>query len=187
MSTHRFTNLGTVIDDVHALLDAWMDEGSLQPPLNHDGEIVLRLAVHEWIANLVQHASFLSSEPEIWLDVQRNPDAVTVSIEDTSRGFDLLGQLEEQHELLHAPAPSERGRGLLMLITCTDDLNYCPAGENRQQLSFTLKNPDEAIFAGLFYPDVQSAASPAPFLHEEAHLGGDGLTSLPLTPQPDSR
>ncbi|OZC03263.1 ATP-binding protein [Rubricoccus marinus] len=190
MSTHRFTDLTTVIDDLHALFDAWSDGGMLRPPLNKDGEIVLRLAVHEWVANLVQHASFHVGVPEICVSIEIRPEVVEVCIEDTSQGFDLLGQLEEQHELLNAPAPSERGRGLLMLITCTETLDYRPATEGRQRLSFELYNPDEAIFAGLFHSD---AASGAPSLPASLQSRGDGaasgdeLSSFPQPFQPHTR
>ncbi len=184
MSTHRFHHLGTVIDDVHALFDAWNDLGTLRPPLNADGEIVLRLAVHEWIANLVQHASFASGSPEICLCVDVRSSVVEVSIEDTSQGFDLMGQLEAQSEILSAPAPSERGRGLLMLITCTEALDYRPASEGRQRLSFELHNPDEAIFAGLF-DSVSSARLSHSF--GDGAASGDGLSTLPLSPTPPSR
>jgi len=188
MSTHRFTNLHSVVDEVHALFDVWSDTATLQPPLNCDGEIVLRLAVHEWIANLVQHAAFQDSSIEICLEVRVQEEVVEVSIEDTSQGFDLLGQLEEQSMLLNAPAPSERGRGLLMLITCTESLAYRPASEGCQKLSFTLRNPDDAIFAGLFHsePSDDDAFHPARE-YADSLSSGAGLPSLPLTPQPPSR
>ena len=186
MSTHRFTDLSTVIDDLHALFDAWGDRGDLHPPLNEDGEIVLRLAVHEWIANLVQHAAFQSDAPEICLTIQIRPEIIEVTIEDTSQGFDLLGQLEEQSELLSAPAPSERGRGLLMLITCTEALDYQPAGRGRQRLSFELHNPDEAIFANLFHPASGASGRPA-FSSGDGAASADDLASFPLPPQPHAR
>lgn len=189
MSTHRFTDLGSVVEDIHALFDAWADAGTFRPPLDGDGEIVLRLAVHEWVANLVQHAAFDSAEAEICLEISTRHDAVQVAIDDTSRGFDLLGQLEEQHIRLHGPAPSERGRGLLMLITCTDDLDYRPAASGRQRLSFAMRNPGEAIFAGLFdsseYPSDPRIIPPDEFF--DVPPGGDGLPSLPTTSQPSSR
>ena len=190
MSTHRFYDIRTVIDEVHALFDAWADAGTLRPPLDCDGEIVLRLAVHEWIANLVQHAVFVEGTPEICLHVEAQQDLVDVAVEDTSSGFDLLGQLEEQHMLLSGPAPSERGRGLLMLITCTEALNYRPAGEGRQRLSFCLRNPSEAVFAGLFRPDSLAAAEPDVIAVDEfvdGIPGGDGLSALHSPPKPNAR
>lgn len=174
MSTHHFHDLGTVIDDVHALFDAWAECGALRSALDPDGEIVLRLAVHEWIANLVQHAAFVERDPEISVTVAVDDDDVRVEIEDTSQGFDLLGQLEAQTAILDAPAPSERGRGLLMLITCTRGLDYRPAGADRQRLSFRLTNPGDAVFAGLFRP--------ADLEIDEFPPNGDGALSVPQPP-----
>ena len=187
MSTHRFNDLYSVIDEIHALFDAWDDAGVFTPPLDCDGMIVLRLAVHEWVANLVQHAQFASGAPEITIEIEGTDDGVYVVVEDTSCGFDLLGQIEEQHVILDAPAPSERGRGLLMLITCTEELDYRPASSDRQRLSFHLHNPSSGVFAGLF---ASSAVSPGPQafdnLIDGAH-GGDGHSSLSTHSQPASR
>ena len=184
MSTHRYTDLDAVVDEIHRLLDAWEQDGSLSPALDANGEIVLRLAVHEWIANLVQHAAFGERETEITLRVDVLRDAVDVAIEDTSSGFDLLGQLEAQESVLRAPAPSERGRGLLMLITCTEDLDYTPAGDGRQRLSFRLRNPTDAVFAGLFRPE-DAHYDPGALHGDPALASGDGLASAP--PQPNAR
>ena len=170
MSTHDFHDLATVVDETHALFDAWSESGALSPPLSGDGEIVLRLAVHEWIANLVQHAVFRDGRPEVRLHVEPRADAVRVFIEDNSMGFDLLGQVEQQKALLDAPAPSERGRGLLMLITCTENLDYLPASRGRQRLSFDVVDPDPAVFQDLFVPaDAELVA-------------GDGSAEQPLPP-----
>jgi serine/threonine-protein kinase RsbW len=187
MSTHHFYDLDFVVDEVHALFDAWAETGVLRPALDADGEIVLRLAVHEWIANLVQHAAFVERPCEISLSVTAEEEDVLVEVEDTSLGFDLLGQLEAQSAMLDAPAPSERGRGLLMLITCTHALEYRPAGENRQRLSFRLANPGDAVFAGLFR---QSDFEPTEAMVVPLSDFVDGLPSgdgAPHTPQPSSR
>ena len=176
MSTHRFTDLSTVVDEVHGLIDEWVAGHAFAPPLNEGGEIVLRLAVHEWIANLVQHAAFDGPETEIALHITSAGDAVEVDIEDTSSGFDLLGQIEAQRTVLGGPAPSERGRGLLMLITCTENLQYIPASGGRQRLTFMLRNPPDAVFDGLFYAPDPAELSPSP------HGDGlaDGFASPPL-------
>ncbi|MEM6325703.1 MAG: ATP-binding protein [Bacteroidota bacterium] len=195
MSTHQFFDLSSVIDEVHGLFDTWAEAGTLRPALDQDGEIVLRLAVHEWIANLVQHAAFVERAPEISLQVEVEDASVRVVVEDTSRGFDLLGQLEAQSTLLDAPAPSERGRGLLMLITCTHDLDYRPAREDRQRLSFRLANPGDGVFAGLFRSadfeslDLEPALLPLDDLVDglpsDGFAFGDG--SSPTSPSPSSR
>ncbi|HEX8386872.1 MAG TPA: ATP-binding protein, partial [Rubricoccaceae bacterium] len=154
MSHHRFTDLHRAIDDVHALFDAWAESGALAPVLDEDGASVLRLAVHEWVANLVQHAAFPKGA-EVVLSVAVEGDAVRCSVEDTSVGFDFAGQVERQHAIFDAPAPSERGRGLLMLITCTEELSFRPAGGGRRQrISFCVRSGSgAALFAPLFRPE----------------------------------
>ena len=181
MRTHTFRHLGSVVDELHELFDGWTENGALRPALNGDGEIVLRLAVHEWIANLVQHAAFTEPEAEIRLTIDVDHDSVHVVMEDTSGGFDLLGQIQEQSAIMDAPAPSERGRGLLMLITCTEALDYRPASHNRQRLSFRLANPGGAVFADLFRP-ADFAYADEPFSGDP--FSGDGHASAL---QPPSR
>ena len=196
MSTHRFTNLRSVTDDVHALFDAWADSGRLSSALDEDGEIVLRLAVHEWIANIVQHAYFRDATPEIRLSVEVAGDAAQVVLEDNSAGFDLMRQVEQQQAILDAPAPSERGRGLLMLITCTQNLDYRPARQGLQRLSFSVRNPDSSVFEGLFRPEDLFAEGDGLFGDSVPDLpplpaappsGGDGAAGpeAPFSPHPD--
>lgn len=150
---HLFTRLDTVTDDVHALLDGWAEAGTFAQTLGTDGIEVMRLAVHEWIANLVQHATFPDGV-RITLAAEVEGDGVRCAIEDSSVGFDLATQIERQQSIMDAPAPSERGRGLLMLVTSTDDLTYVAAGpEGPQRISFVVHNPGEDFFAALFRPE----------------------------------
>lgn len=150
---HAFTNLQTVTDEVHALFDGWAQAGTFASALGADGIEVMRLAVHEWIANLVQHATFPGSV-EITLAVGVEGDGVCCAIEDSSAGFDLPTQIEHQRSIMDAPAPSERGRGLLMLVTSTEDLTYRPAGDGqRQRITFQVHNPGDAFFAAFFRPE----------------------------------
>lgn len=154
MSRHRFCALDSVIDEVHALLDTWADGDALGTSMDEDGMYVLRLAVHEWIANLVQHAHF-PGPTEIVLTAEPDGDGIRCTVEDASAGFDFASQLDAQTALLDAPAPSERGRGLLMLITCSEDLGFVPAGPGqRQTIAFTVRNGvGGAVLAPLFRPE----------------------------------
>ena len=158
MPTHRFTRLDHAIDELHALFDGWSEDGTLAPTLDDDGASVLRLAVHEWVANLVQHAAFPDGT-EITLSVVNEGDAVRCAVEDSSVGFDFAGQVETQHAVLEGPAPSERGRGLLMLITCTEALAFQPATATaRQRISFCVRaGTGAALFEPLFRPEDLAA------------------------------
>ncbi len=204
MPLHRFTRLDRAIDEVHALFDAWAASGLFAPALDEDSASVLRLAVHEWVANLVQHAAFPNGA-EVTLDVTVEPDAVRCVVEDSSAGFDFASQVDEQHALFEAPAPSERGRGLLMLITCTEDLAFQPAaGGHRQRISFSVRDGfGAALFAPLFrpedlvddfsladtLPDAGAAWSGAEAFQNAAlpDHSGDGAAPAPhVLPAPDS-
>ena len=154
MPLHHFTRLDHAIDEVHALFDAWAETGTLEASLDEDGASVLRLAVHEWVANLVQHAAFPNG-PVITLEITPEAKTVQCVIEDSSVGFDFAGQVEQQHAILDAPAPSERGRGLLMLITCTEALSFQPAAPGvRQRIAFRVRaGTGSALFEPLFRPE----------------------------------
>ena len=177
MPTYVFSDLDRVTDQIHTLFDGWVEDGTFASVLSADGVEVLRLAVHEWVANLVQHAHFPDG-PQIDLAVEAEGDGVRCVLVDTSVGFDLATQIERQQSILDAPAPSERGRGLLMLVTSTDDLTYAPAGvTGPQRLAFLVRNPGEDFFAALFRPE-DLATDPA-FVQSM----GDGLAS-DLLPHP---
>lgn len=171
MPTFAFSDLDRAVDAFHAVADGWGEDDPLADVLGEDGLHVLRLTVHEWLANLVQHASF-PSDPAIRLTLTTEGDRVDCVIEDTSAGFDFGAQIERQRTLLDAPAPSERGRGLLMLVSCAEDLTFRPAADGeRQRLAFSMRDPAGGNLAALFRP--------ADLLHdpELARSMGDGHAS----------
>jgi serine/threonine-protein kinase RsbW len=69
VTSQRFTKLDDMIDELHELFDQWISEGVFSPDLDADTVQLFRLAVHEWIANLIQHADFKGNRPEVILDV----------------------------------------------------------------------------------------------------------------------
>jgi serine/threonine-protein kinase RsbW len=149
--TLRFRGLAGAVDELHASFDAWEQDGSLAGSLDHFGRQVLRLAAHEWLANLVQHAAFGRRRPDISLGLTLREDGVHCAIEDNSTGFDFHRQLATQEQIVGGAQPSERGRGLLMLIACTDDLAYTPE-DGRQRLSFRVRtgSPRRGRLGSLF-------------------------------------
>jgi serine/threonine-protein kinase RsbW len=94
----------------------------------------MKLAVHEWLSNLIQHADFAERDPAITLQVCQNGSGVHCAIEDNSRGFDLDGRLTARSEILERFP--ERGMGLLMIKACTRDLRYTQLTETRHRLEF---------------------------------------------------
>lgn len=135
LGTYRFSDLGTVIDRVHALFSDWEEKAECSE-IDIQALHRVKLATHEWLANLIQHATFEERAPEISFEVNLNGERIDCVIEDNSDGFDLEAQLLERSTSLE-PYP-ERGMGLLMLNACTDELDYRPVDGNRNRLTFTI-------------------------------------------------
>ena len=140
----QFRDLGTAVDELHGLFEEWEHSDSSLLPLDDFGLQVMKLAVHEWVANLVQHADFGDQMPLIQFAIQPDDQRVHCVIEDNSQGFDFNHQLAEQRESVEATVPPERGRGLLMMIACTEDLRYhqpradAPVDRTRSRLEFSI-------------------------------------------------
>jgi serine/threonine-protein kinase RsbW len=128
----RFTDLGTVIDQLHTLFGVWHRESLMYA---HSLDL-MKVAVHEWVANLVQYADFQGRHPEIYLEVSPNGQEVHCRIEDNSEGFDLAAQLLQKAGNLSAFP--ERGMGLLMLQACSDNLTYTRTEIGRYRLEFSV-------------------------------------------------
>lgn len=135
LGTYRFSDLCSVIDHVHALFTQW-EQTAVHTEANVQALHRVKLAAHEWLANLVQHATFNEREPEICFAVHLNGEQIDCTIEDNSDGFDLESHLLERSTSLE-PYP-ERGMGLLMLNACTDALAYQSVDHNRNRLTFTI-------------------------------------------------
>ena len=180
--------LDRFVDDVHAQFDAWAEDDEIASAISPDGLAVLRLAAHEWVANLVQHAQFCGPA-ELVISLEVVDGGVRCQIEDSSQGFDFVRQLDAQQSIFDAPAPSERGRGLLMLVSCAEDLTFREADtDHSQQIAFTVRTPEEHLFAPLFRPEDLSLDGPMDDRSTETFESrGDGEadTSAPVPIQPD--
>lgn len=153
-TVYSFEDFDQIVDEVHAIFDAWCDEDAFADTIGEFGVQVMKLAVHEWIANLVQHAAFRKGPPKVRLTVHEDEDGVYCCIEDNSDGFDFQSQLTHQEGAVFGPEPSERGRGLLMLIACTEDLAYGSSPDGFQRLDFAVRAPlPVASMAPLFPAD----------------------------------
>jgi len=121
-----YDDLATAVDGVHGIFSAW--EGDPRAPLDPFSREVLKLAIHEWVANLVQHADFGGHTPAIRITLfDEEAPRLRCVIEDNSCGFDFQHQLVVQEFTLEAsPEPPDRGRGLLMMIACTENISYRP-------------------------------------------------------------
>ncbi|MDA0378603.1 MAG: ATP-binding protein [Bacteroidetes bacterium] len=136
VTRQQFHKLDAVIDELHGLFELWEREDALLSHLDSDTIQLFRLAVHEWVANLVQHADFGDREPDIVMDVIPNGRRVRCIIEDNSEGFPFPEQIDVQRNAL-TPFP-ERGMGLLMLNAATEYFEYSQTREGRRRLEFTV-------------------------------------------------
>jgi serine/threonine-protein kinase RsbW len=132
----RFQDLATVIDGVHAMFDQWPTDHSFNPDVDLEAVHRMKLAVHEWIANLVQHADFTRRQPDISIDVWVEGNKILCVVEDNSDGFDLDAHLVVSQAALDALP--ERGMGLLMLQACASDLYYGQVGDGRYRVKFSV-------------------------------------------------
>ncbi len=147
--THRFQDLDTIIDQVHALFDTWEGDEYLPPTVNVATLYQLKLAVHEWLANLVQHANFESETTDVTLKVEPAGDRLYCAIEDNSDGFVLDFHLNIEPEYLDSLP--ERGMGLLILKICTEDLSYQRNEfEERNRLEFYVSAEQDPWLATQF-------------------------------------
>ncbi len=137
---YRFDNLEDLIDRVHALF-ARPDVGLPLPPEDEDLRYRVQLTVHEWLANLVQHARFGNRLPSIELTIRCNGREVECFIDDNSEGFDLNGRLEKNPSIQEAFP--ERGMGLHFIRAFTKKLNYIRLKDGRHRLIFTMAKDED--------------------------------------------
>jgi serine/threonine-protein kinase RsbW len=138
VTRQHFKGLSDVIDELHGLFEEWECKDALLSHLDPNTIQLFRLAVHEWVANLVQHADFADREPELILDVIPNGRRVRCVIEDNSEGFPFPEQIDVQRNAL-TPFP-ERGMGLLMLNAATEYFEYSQTDDGRRRLEFTVSS-----------------------------------------------
>lgn len=136
--THRFSDPDTLIDRVHSVFEDWGEHETLPSGLGEDLVHRLKLAIHEWLANLVQHADFEDRRPDISITIRTVLRGVECVIEDNSEGFDLNGHLSAKPGVIDAFP--ERGMGLLMIKACTEELSYEELDSSRHRLQFTVSS-----------------------------------------------
>lgn len=130
-------NISHVIDRLQELFDHWETQHTFSPPASADMLCRARLAVHEWVANLIQHADFEDRVPEIALSLWASDARLCCIICDNSEGFDPdlnpSVTLEEVCDRL-----PERGMGLLLLRACADDVRYESVGTAGHRVAFAI-------------------------------------------------
>ena len=129
----RLTNPDTMVDDVHEYVGKWEVENNNPPEA-----LLLRIALQEWISNLLQHADFRTRPIEVILDTWIEGSVVKCSIEDNSVGFALEDEPSSSDGI---DENGERGRGLWMMReVATEGLLYEPIDGDRHRLTIAIGN-----------------------------------------------
>ena len=138
MVTHCFSDLESMVDGAHALFREWDGERRFYPPATPEALERARLAMHEWLANIVQHADFEERQPEVRIRVGVVADRLRCIVEDNSAGFDMSGRVQSGRELMEnlLEILPQRGMGLMIIEASTEGLKYRDLAEDRHLLEF---------------------------------------------------
>jgi len=108
----------------------------------------LQVVLHEWLANLIQHARFEETDPHVEITIRMKRRYISCSVVDNSTGFNLSEQLETQRN--QAQALPERGMGLRIISACTKQCQYRPLGDGRYHFEFSIPVDHEPWLSTLF-------------------------------------
>lgn len=144
----EYSDLNHALDEVRAMLQEWcsqFDEASAP-----DAETIryTQLVLHEWIANLLQHADFDGRHPTIRIRLRTENRHVNCCVVDNSEGFDLTDQLPSRDEEME-DLP-ERGMGLRIINACTDHLSYTSTNPGRHRFEFSIPADHDPWLSMLF-------------------------------------
>jgi serine/threonine-protein kinase RsbW len=135
----QYDDLDCAIDEMRDLLDGWIDDYGTADPRQQQSLRFAQLILHEWLANLSQHARFPERTPRVWIRLEPHDAAIRCWIEDNSTGFDLEKHLDGQQE---APRVfPERGMGLQIIDACAEEYAYEATEEGRYRFMFSI-SPD---------------------------------------------
>jgi serine/threonine-protein kinase RsbW len=116
-----------------------------------DGGHALRyaqLVLHEWLANLAQHATFAAGAPWVRIHARIHSRHVVCAVEDNSEGFDLEAALDAQTD--GAQLLPERGMGLRIIQACTGDFAYRAIDDRRHRFEFSIPADHDPWLSTLF-------------------------------------
>jgi serine/threonine-protein kinase RsbW len=144
----EYSDLNHALDDVRAMLQEWcrqFDEASAPRP---ETIRYTQLVLHEWIANLLQHADFEDRCPNVRIRLRAENRHVNCSVIDNSEGFDLADRVPSRdEELENLP---ERGMGLRIINACTDELSYTSTNTGRHRFEFSIPADHDPWLSMLF-------------------------------------
>jgi len=144
----EYTDLDRALDEVRSVLDEWSSEQEISSTLDDETVHYTQLVLHEWIANLLQHADFQDRTPTVQIELTTENRHITCTVTDNSEGFDLAEQLPEQEDVMD-DLP-ERGMGLRIINACTDRLSYTSMESGRHRFEFSIPADHDPWLSMLF-------------------------------------
>ena len=145
--TRTYTDLDRAIDEVRTLADEWT--ASRQSGVPDDKMIQYAcLVLHEWIANLHQHAHFRDDPPTVKVRLSCEDCHIFCSVSDNSEGFEMDTHLPTEDDDLESLP--ERGMGLRIIKSCTDDFSYTPAEDGLYRFEFIIPSDHDPWLNTLF-------------------------------------
>ena len=133
-----YSDLDTALNNLRVSVQSVWTESNVPnsvtlPP--HRTQHYLQLVIHEWVANLIRHASF-SSEPYLIVRVGIRHEAVFCEIIDNSNGFNsekALATLQEE-----APPFPEAHMGLRIIDACSSRMSYETDEDSKQRFTVSI-------------------------------------------------
>ncbi len=144
----KFTDLDRALDEVRTLLTEWstdLADASAPPP---ETIRYTQLVLHEWIANLLQHADFEGRPPSIKIRLTTENRHISGTVTDNSEGFDLREHLPSQEERMEELP--ERGMGLRIIDACTNRLSYTCTDDGNHRFEFSIPADHDPWLSMLF-------------------------------------
>ena len=144
----EYSDLDRALDEVRSVLEDWSDTLDDTSVPRSQTIRYAQLVLHEWIANLLQHADFQDRSPAIEIRLQTENRHIICAVTDNSEGFDFAERLPTKEEMMD-DLP-ERGMGLRIINACTDSLSYTSTEAGRHRFEFTIPADHDPWLSMLF-------------------------------------
>jgi serine/threonine-protein kinase RsbW len=144
----EYSDLDRALDEVRTVLQEWAAEHEVTPAPSGETLRYTQLVLHEWIANLLQHADFGNRTPSLQIRLKTENRHITCAVLDNSEGFNFQERLPSREETMD-DLP-ERGMGLRIINACTDSVSYTPTDSGRYRFEFSIPADHDPWLSMLF-------------------------------------
>lgn len=144
----EYTNLDRALNEVRSALEQWVAQQDETLAPGAETIRYTQLVLHEWIANLLQHASFCDRTPHVQIRLSCENRHITCVVLDNSEGFDLAEELPSRGETMDTLP--ERGMGLRIINACTDTLSYTTTASGLHRFEFSIPADHDPWLSMLF-------------------------------------